>query len=176
MWKAVTFVLVMLLCSVSWGFFEEEVIWITREEDQETVSFRIEAPLIQFNQVYADPEAGVTTLFGALSEAQSEIPKREAAIAVAEGEIERLKKEIEWIREEIMDLSELSVASDMLSTYKEMAGKCARIMKGKELSGSLLALVTEHGPVVQTSVGKNKKGKVVPSFTWWQWHKPTASD
>lgn len=161
----------MLLCGVIYASFDGDVIWITRVEGEAGVAFRVEAPVISFDGSYPDPEAGVASLFSTLKEASAEISNREASIAAAEAKIERLQSEIEWMQEEIMDLSEMAVASEMLAGHEEMVVKCARIMNGKDLSGWLKALVDKHGPVVQSSVGQNSKGNVVPSFAWWLWRK-----
>ncbi len=162
---------IMLLCGVVSAGYDADVIWITRVEDQAGVTYRVEAPLISFDGIYDGPEEGVASFFSTLKDASAEITSREEAISAAKDEISRLEAEIKWMEEEIMDLSEMSVASEILVDYEEMAIKCAKIMNGEELSGWLKALVDKYGPVVQASVGQNSKGKVVPSFAWWLWRK-----
>lgn len=155
---------IMLLCGAVGAIFDEDIIWITRIEDPGGVSFRVEVPLISFDNTYIDPEEGVVSLFATMEEAVAEIGSRESAIVATENEIKRLEAEIEWMREEIMDLSDMAVAQEMLSPYKATAVKCAQIMKDTELSRYLELPL---GPVRQVSIGQDAKGEIVPSFSWW---------
>lgn len=148
---------IMLLCGAVSAVFDEDIIWISRMEDQAGVTYRVEVPLISFDGNYADPEEGVASLFANLTEAVMEISDREAAIAAAENEIKRMK-------EEIVELRDMVVASEMLMPYQETAAKCAKIMKGEELSRWLQLSL---GPVMQVSIGQDAEGEIVPSFAWW---------
>lgn len=162
--KFFVIVSIMLLCGAVSAIFDEDTIWITRMEDPGGVSFRVEVPLISFDSIYIDPEEGVLSLFTTMEEAVTEIAERESAIVSVENEIKRLEAEMEWMREEILDLSDMAVASEMLTPYKAIAVKCALIMKDADLSRYLELPL---GPVRQVSIGQDAKGEIVPSFSWW---------